>query len=647
MKIEYRPEINGLRTISILLVTLYHAEIQINDQYIFKGGYVGVDIFFVISGYLITSILLKELKIKKKLNLKYFYERRARRILPVFLFVMLVALPFAWQYLLPINLVDLSKSILFSLGFSSNYYFWYNGNGYGAENSFLLPFLHTWSLSVEEQFYILFPVVLLIIFKYFRKYLIHILILGFIISLGFAEWGSRNHPSLNFYVLPTRVWELLAGSILAYFEINNGHRSKNKTLNLILPTIGLLLIGHYILFFNDDIYHPSFLTLSPIIGVCLVIWFSNKNELITKILSTKLFVGIGLISYSLYLWHYPIFAIARNKSNLFFDNYKIELLLLSIVLSIFSYFFIEKKFRNKKQPLKFLVAYIFATSILVISISSVLIFKKGLFLSKNDFLLENFTNEPWLELKNNNNQFCYQMKITDPFCDFIKENNKEKIILVGDSTIESMSYSFKKKFFKNGYNIAMMNSGHCYFNPHYDFNGTGIEKFCSQDFQDKRMKFINQNPNSTLIIGGELNFILDSFVREDRFYIEKYILHIDNLLSQGFKIYQLIPTPRSKINVGQYFLQDLKRGKITFKNNILKISSKEYYKNIDKTLRVFNEIKHTNYKIVDFKNLFCDKNYCYLNDEKNIFFIDQSHPSHAGSEKIVNFIFKLINDNSN
>ena len=124
-------------------------------------------------------------------------------------------------------------------------------------------------------------------------------------------------------------------------------------------------------------------------------------------------------------------------------------------------------------------------------------------------------------------------------------------------------------------------------------------------------------------------------------------LNIENLLSQGFKIYQLIPTPRSKINVGQYFLQDLKRGKITFKNNILKISSKEYYKNIDKTLRVFNEIKHTNYKIVDFKNLFCDKNYCYLNDEKNIFFIDQSHPSHAGSEKIVNFIFKLINDNSN
>ena len=596
---------------------------------------------------MITSILLKELKLNEKLNLKYFYERRARRILPVLLFVILVTLPFAWQYLLPIDLVELSKSILFSLGFSSNYYFWFNGNRYGAQNSFLLPFLHTWSLSIEEQFYIIFPFVLLFLFRNFRKYLNFFLIFTIVLSLLVANWLSLNHPSFNFYALPSRIWELLIGSCLASnnFKFNKDYNS-NK-FKFFMPSLGILLILFYVFFLDHNINVPSIYTVIPLIGVCLIILFSNKNDFIIKVLSSKILVGIGLISYSLYLWHYPIFAIARNKSDLFFENYKIELILLSIVLSIFSYFFIERKFRNKKQSLNVLVIYIFTTSILIVSISSVLIFKKGLLLSENDFLLENFTNEPWLELKNNNNQFCYQMKITDPFCDFIKENNKEKIILIGDSTIESMSYSFKKKFFSNGYNIATMNSGHCYFNPHYDFNRTGIEKFCSQDFQEKRMKFINQNLNSTLIIGGELNFILDNFVREDQYYIEKYIMHIENLLSQGFKIYQLIPTPRSKINVGQYFLKDFKKGKFTFENNILKISSKEYYRNIDKTLKIFNEIKHKNYKIVNFKNLFCDKNYCYLNDEKNIFFVDQSHPSHAGSEKIVNFVFKLINDNSN
>jgi peptidoglycan/LPS O-acetylase OafA/YrhL len=312
MKLTYRPEIDGLRAIAVGAVILYHAQITIFGYQPFKGGFIGVDIFFVISGYLITSIILKELVTTGSFSFKHFYERRVRRILPALLFVMLVSLPFAWMYLLPSSFIDFSKSILYSLGFSSNFYFHYSGQQYGAESGLLKPFLHTWSLSVEEQFYILFPIVLLITFKYFRKYLIHILILGFVISLGLADWGSRNHPSFNFYVLPTRGWELLAGSILAYFEINNGHRSKNKTFNLILPTIGLLLIGHSILFFNDEMFHPSFYTLSPIIGVCLMIWFSNKDELITKILSTKLFVGIGLISYSLYLWHYPIFAFARE-----------------------------------------------------------------------------------------------------------------------------------------------------------------------------------------------------------------------------------------------------------------------------------------------------------------------------------------------
>ena len=271
MKLTYRPEIEGLRAIAVGAVILYHAKITILGHQPFKGGFIGVDVFFVISGYLITSIILKELVTTGSFSFKHFYERRIRRILPILLFVMLVSLPFAWMYLLPNIFIDFSKSILYSLGFSSNFYFHYSGQEYGALDGWFKAFLHTWSLSVEEQYYILFPVVLLITFKYFRKYLIHILIFGFISSLGLAEWTSRNYPSTSFYFLHTRMWELLAGSILAYFEITNGYRSKNKSLKLILPTIGLFLIGHSILFFNDEMFHPSFYTLSPIIGVCLII----------------------------------------------------------------------------------------------------------------------------------------------------------------------------------------------------------------------------------------------------------------------------------------------------------------------------------------------------------------------------------------
>ena len=311
MKFSYRPEIDGLRAIAVGAVILYHAQITIFGYQPFKGGFIGVDIFFVISGYLITSIILQELVTTGSFSFKHFYERRIRRILPVLLFVMLVSLPIAWMYLFPNILVDFSKSILYSIGFSSNFYFHYSGLEYSVDG-LQHPFLHTWSLSLEEQYYILFPIILLITFKYFRKYLIHFLIFGFIVSLGLAEWFSRNFPSASFYFLPTRVWELLAGSILAYLEIKKGNRSQNKEFNLILPFTGLILIGHSILFFNDEMFHPSFYTLSPVIGVCLIIWFSQKDELFTKIFSTKLFVGIGLISYSLYLWHYPIFVFAAK-----------------------------------------------------------------------------------------------------------------------------------------------------------------------------------------------------------------------------------------------------------------------------------------------------------------------------------------------
>ena len=164
MKLLYRPEIDGLRAIAISAVILYHAQITILGHIPFKGGFIGVDIFFVISGYLITSIILKELVTTGSFSFKYFYERRIIRILPVLVLTILASLPFAWIYLLPSSFVDFSKSILYSLGFTSNLYFHYSGQVYGAENGLFKPFLHTWSLSIEEQYYFLFPLVFFFFF---------------------------------------------------------------------------------------------------------------------------------------------------------------------------------------------------------------------------------------------------------------------------------------------------------------------------------------------------------------------------------------------------------------------------------------------------------------------------------------------------
>ena len=531
MKLIYRPEIDGLRAIAVISVIIYHTQITILGYQPFKGGFIGVDIFFVISGYLITLIILKELKTSGSFSFKHFYERRVRRILPALLFVMLVSLPFAWIFLLPVGLVEFSKSILYSLGFNSNFYFHYSGQNYDAENSLLLPFLHTWSLSVEEQFYVLFPIILIFIFRYCRKYLIHILIVGFIISLGLADWGSRNHPSFNFYILPTRGWELLAGSILAYFEITFGRRGKHNTLNFILPSIGLFLIGHSILFFNNDMFHPSFYTLSPIIGVCLIIWFSQKNELVTKILSTKLFVGIGLISYSLYLWHFPIFAFNRIVE--FTDNDFIREFLIGIfviTISVISYYFIELPFRNKKY------LFLNINKILLVNLSIILFFSISMLIGNGysdrypSYFKDALNNEKGRDIMKNITKKLIinkNVKLNNlPESQF----NKPEIFLLGDSHAEALSFSLWQNYKKN-YNINLSLFSGCQFILNINrvnkktLKPTNKDQPCNKDMQKERLKFINQTENSIIILFGRLPLILE----EERFNNMEYGFYEGNM----------------------------------------------------------------------------------------------------------------------
>ena len=238
-KLVYRPEIDSLRALSVGAVIIYHAAIY--NQLFLPGGYLGVDIFFVISGYLISSLIFREFFQTNTFIFQNFFERRARRILPALLFVILLTIPLALKYIYPVSLVDFSKSILSTLGFVSNLYFFFTGQEYAAESGLLKPLLHTWSLSVEEQFYILFPIILVLCFKYFKNYLLSIIIIGIMLSLLFAENLSIKNPSLNFYVLSSRAWELLLGSLVALLEIK--YKKKNTLINSnIFVPIGLILI---------------------------------------------------------------------------------------------------------------------------------------------------------------------------------------------------------------------------------------------------------------------------------------------------------------------------------------------------------------------------------------------------------------------
>ena len=657
MKLTYRPEIDGLRAIAVGAVILYHAQITILGHQPFKGGFIGVDIFFVISGYLITSIILKELVTTGSFSFKHFYERRIRRILPALLFVMLVSLPFAWMYLLPSSFVDFSKSILYSLGFSSNFYFHYSGQQYGAESGLYKPFLHTWSLSVEEQFYILFPIVLLVTFKYFRKYLIHILILGFFTSLGLAEWGSRNHPSFNFYVLPTRGWELLAGSILAYLEITNGKRSENKTLNLILPTLGLLLIGHSILFFNDETFHPSLYTLSPIIGVCLIIWFSNKNEIITKILSTKLFVGIGLISYSLYLWHYPIFAFIKT-TGLVMGNMTYKLLLIPILLicSVISYHFVEKPFRNKKNNIKKIL--------ILISISFFVLISFNLYVINNNGIKNRLPE-------------IFQIDLKPKKVNFHQKNNAQKIVLIGDSHSGSLEFNLNEEIKKK--DLSLIRFGTTMYLT--DFNHVRRKtKKIDENFIESNVKidnFLKENSNLIVILHHRWSYLFletffdneESYRERDNLEVERYlepintktsslkerkqfikeglISQINKIINQGHKLVLVYPVPEVGVSPNRYLFKKYIFNKNVFNNSIPVFSSSyEVYKKRNKLIfEILDSIKNENIYRVYPHSYFCDKqieNRCITNDKNNIFYFDDDHLSLQGSKLVVDGIMKEI-----
>jgi len=310
MNINYRPDIDGLRAIAVISVIFYHADNSIKNFKILSGGFVGVDIFFVISGFLITSIILKELNSTGSFSFKNFYIRRAKRIIPVLLLVFIIIFPFIWLFFIPSSFIDFSKSLFSSLFFISNHHFYLSGELYDAENSLLKPLMHTWSLSIEEQYYIIFPLILTILFKFFKNKLLKVFLILFSISLVSMIYIFQKNESLAFFSFFTRFWELLLGSIVSILYT---HKKKiQKTNHDFYSILGLLMIVFSIFFYNDSTKSPYIPTLLPVLGTSLIIYFNNENGYVYKILSLKYLVFLGLISYSLYLWHYPVFAIGRT-----------------------------------------------------------------------------------------------------------------------------------------------------------------------------------------------------------------------------------------------------------------------------------------------------------------------------------------------
>jgi len=658
MKLSYRPEIDGLRAISVILVILYHLKIKLQNHSLFEFGYLGVDIFFVISGYLIGRIILLNL-FAKKYSFKNFYESRARRLLPALAFILFLSVPLAVILLLPLDLIHFAKSALYSIFFSSNFFFFFSDIQYDAKESLLTPLLHTWSLGVEEQFYLFFPIFIFVIIKYLKNFFLIIVITGIFLSLCLAELINNNiSQSLNFYMLPTRAWELLIGTLIAYFELKKGRLIKKEFLNIISPVVGALLLLISFLIFNDTTKHPSILSLIPITGVALVLAsHKSKNNWLIKCLSTKVLVNIGLISYSLYLVHYPILSFYRiyfGQINPFNLTILIPVIFLT---SIFSYKFVEKPFRNKKKiNLKnFTFTILLSFAFLVIT-TSFLITSKGL----SSRLPDIFSNESQIRLRDklrDNKGTCFHR--TDNFCNFNSFKNKTKVVLVGDSIMGSLSFDLKKKLDNKKINFKTIMIGPCYYIPDFEIKGTN----CSKNFQEKSKKAILNEKNSIIILGGNLssNLYDKKFTSDKNISVDRaIILSVEELLKKNHKIILVYPIPSLDVHVPQAVF-NLIGNKMIFNLNKQEVEKKlseniifkDYKKYKSETKNVYNildKLSHKNLHRIYPHTLFCDtylKNKCVGNTEENFFYSDKIHPSKISSNMINNLIINKIDQINN
>lgn len=341
---QYRADIDGLRAVAVVPVVLYHANIAG-----FSGGFTGVDIFFVISGFLITSIIANEIT-QERFSIVNFYERRIRRIFPALFAVLFVSCLLAIWLLLPSQFEVFAKSVAATSLFGSNILFW-TETGYFAAPASENPLLHTWSLAVEEQFYVIFPLLLLAIHRWFGGKWALWLILLTAASFALSVAGVLYKPSATFYLAPTRAWELLFGSLLAIGAIP---AIRNKPALEGLSLLGLILIGWGIFGLTSDDPFPGINALFPCLGTALIIYSGQGSPtMVGKLLGSKVPVFIGLISYSLYLWHWPLLVFGEIWSVYELSALQTWFIVgLSFLAAFLSWKFIEAPFRKKDSVFK-------------------------------------------------------------------------------------------------------------------------------------------------------------------------------------------------------------------------------------------------------------------------------------------------------
>ncbi|TCK62362.1 acyltransferase family protein [Seleniivibrio woodruffii] len=650
---RYRADIDGLRSVAIIPVVLYHAGMNM-----FSGGFIGVDVFFVISGYLITSIILNDIE-KDKFSISQFYFRRIKRIFPALYFFLTVTTLFCFFFYLPEDFRAYGKSLFGSVFFISNIVFW-RESGYFDTSSEMKPLLHTWSLSVEEQFYIFYPVMLLILAKYFKKRYSGAVIVVFILSFMLSIFATPKAASASFYLLPTRAWELMLGALLA---LNVLPQTNNfKLLNIAsLCGITMVLIGVFA--YDQSTLFPGIAALLPCGGTALIIYSGisdSQKPFINRLLSFKLFVIIGLVSYSWYLWHWALFAFKNYYHGVLRDMFFLStpfLIVLSLVLAFVSYFVIEKPFRDIKwENRKMVFAGAFQVMAVAGIVALVIWTQKGFPDRFSDRIADlSAAGKDMISMEEYNRKNGLEHLDKNRFYILGDKNTRPSFVLLGDSIAHSVAPGIGMLASESG------KSGYLFSNAAtlpvldvYAINkATNPEKFLRRVFE-----IINGDENiKTVIIAarwqGYLNlweiYSTDSNGKmspvdlKDRkeLIAEELKKTVELLRSKNKNVLVIGNLPESKVNIpdsivkSQYIAEQYpKLYKVpdiapSYENNVETRRSVEdifkYIKNIDNVRFIYPD------------DVLCKENKCeFADSEMRSFYADNSHLTSYGAQ----YIFK-------
>ena len=658
---EYRPEVDGLRAVAIVPVLLFHAGLSA-----FAGGFFGVDVFFVISGYLITAQLASSEKSGIAL-LGNFYHRRIRRLFPAIAIVSLVTAVIAYLIMTPSQLQPLFSSFTSTQVFLQNIYLWQN-SGYWDQSLETSPLMHTWSLAVEEQFYLIFP--LLFVAKSMRNaksVLIGVAITIFVLSFFGALIRFGTSSTGAFFLLPYRAWELMAGAIVALYQLKGKQFFKTKpNVSRLISNFGMAMIIIAIILGDKSTRHPGLLTLLPVVGTALLIAFGREPSLTSRLLSNKLLVAIGKLSYGLYLWHFPILALWRVDKGTELNGIETTAaMVLTFACSYLMWKFAETPFRDRVRTSNKYVAIV-ATTGFVALVSIGIVGQNTVFGKKSNSelaLLEAQARIPteldnWIEIDFESPISGGSMGVTE------RSSPMGDVVLLGDSHAGALKDSLSAELERlNLSGVAFIRAGcppvsNVIMDPPEKFNCTDFNQIIDIVLKDTFVTDVILFSRWTFYVEGTRYTNYKGY-REDGYEIKftapnkkftsdeeriSYLgdqikLTVDRLESTGKKVHLIHPLPELGWDPISYAKRFIDQG-ISWHQK-LDIPFSDHLERSRRAVEQLDRAASPTTSKLNPADIFCDQqitNWCVASLDNTLYYGDNDHLNENGNKILASFV---------